>query len=62
MDLVLFDLKEIDPGRHRDVTGQDNETILGNLLLADPNPRMALAQLRQEHYIRGLEERTAAET
>jgi pyruvate formate lyase activating enzyme len=33
VDLVLFDLKEIDPGEHRAFTGQGNETILDALLL-----------------------------
>jgi pyruvate formate lyase activating enzyme len=32
-DLVLYDLKEIDPQRHKDFTGQSNEVILKNLLL-----------------------------
>ena len=32
-DLVLFDLKEIEPGRHREFTGQSNRRILENLLL-----------------------------
>jgi pyruvate formate lyase activating enzyme len=32
-DLVLYDLKEIDPKRHQDFTGQCNEVILKNLLL-----------------------------
>ncbi|MFP4343320.1 MAG: glycyl-radical enzyme activating protein [Anaerolineales bacterium] len=31
-DLVLFDLKEIDPQRHRDFTGASNERVLDNLL------------------------------
>lgn len=31
-DLVLFDLKEIEPGRHAALTGQDNRRILRNLL------------------------------
>ncbi|MBN1375400.1 MAG: hypothetical protein JXA01_04525, partial [Dehalococcoidia bacterium] len=33
MDLILFDLKEIDPALHREFTGQDNRRILDNLLL-----------------------------
>jgi pyruvate formate lyase activating enzyme len=32
VDLVLFDLKEIDPDRHRTFTGQDNVAILEALL------------------------------
>jgi pyruvate formate lyase activating enzyme len=32
-DLVLYDLKEIDPERHRKFTGQSNERIFANLLL-----------------------------
>jgi pyruvate formate lyase activating enzyme len=32
VDLVLFDLKEFDPGRHRAFTGQDNEIIFAALL------------------------------
>lgn len=31
-DLVLYDLKEIDPHRHKNFTGQSNEVILRNLL------------------------------
>jgi pyruvate formate lyase activating enzyme len=31
-DLILYDLKEIDPERHREYTGQDNRRILDNLL------------------------------
>lgn len=31
VDLILFDLKEIDPERHRRFTGVDNERILTNL-------------------------------
>lgn len=31
-DLVLFDLKETDPEKHRGWTGQDNRRILDNLL------------------------------
>ena len=30
-DLFLYDLKETDPGRHRQATGVDLEPILGNL-------------------------------
>ena len=30
-DLVLYDLKEIDPVRHQEFTGQDNARILANL-------------------------------
>jgi pyruvate formate lyase activating enzyme len=33
-DLVLFDLKEIDPEKHRQFTGQPNQRILENLLIA----------------------------
>lgn len=32
-DMVLFDIKEIDPVWHRELTGQDNRRILENLLL-----------------------------
>jgi len=32
IDLVLYDLKEIDPDKHKVFTGQSNETILRNLL------------------------------
>ncbi len=32
-DVVLFDLKEIDPAKHRALTGADNRRILDNLLL-----------------------------
>ncbi len=32
-DLILFDLKEIDPERHRTFTGQGNRQIMNNLLL-----------------------------
>ena len=31
-DMILFDLKEIDPQRHRQFAGQDNSIILDNLL------------------------------
>jgi pyruvate formate lyase activating enzyme len=31
-DMILFDLKEIDPQRHRQFAGQDNRIILDNLL------------------------------
>jgi pyruvate formate lyase activating enzyme len=31
-DLVLYDLKEIDPNRHTDFTGQSNSRILDNLI------------------------------
>jgi pyruvate formate lyase activating enzyme len=32
-DLILYDLKEIDPQRHKAFTGQSNEVILRNLLV-----------------------------
>jgi len=32
-DIILYDLKEIDPERHREFTGRDNGRILSNLLL-----------------------------
>lgn len=32
-DVILYDLKEIDPARHRALTGHDNRRILENLLL-----------------------------
>jgi len=32
-DLMLFDIKEIDPALHKEFTGQDNRRILDNLLL-----------------------------
>ena len=31
-DVLLFDVKEMDPNRHRQLTGADNELILDNLL------------------------------
>lgn len=31
-DLVLFDLKHMDPDKHKEVTGQDNQRILKNIL------------------------------
>ena len=31
VDLVLFDIKAVDPGLHRRLTGRDNTTILANL-------------------------------
>jgi pyruvate formate lyase activating enzyme len=31
-DMILFDLKEIDPERHRQFTGQDNRVIVDNLI------------------------------
>ena len=31
VDLVLYDIKQMDPARHRDLTGQGNERILENL-------------------------------
>jgi pyruvate formate lyase activating enzyme len=31
-DLILYDLKEIDPEKHRQYTGQDNRRILENLI------------------------------
>ena len=34
-DLILFDIKETDPERHRRFTGADNGLILGNLAAAD---------------------------
>jgi pyruvate formate lyase activating enzyme len=47
VDLVLFDLKEIDPEKHRAFTGQRNEAILDRLLfvrdvLADQAPTTRL--------------------
>jgi pyruvate formate lyase activating enzyme len=32
VDLLLYDIKEIDPAKHREFTGRPNETILGNLM------------------------------
>jgi len=32
-DMILYDIKEIDTARHRELTGQDNHRILDNLLL-----------------------------
>jgi len=32
-DLILYDIKEIDPEKHRQFTGQSNEKVLGNLKL-----------------------------
>jgi pyruvate formate lyase activating enzyme len=40
-DLVLYDLKEIDPDRHKIFTGQSNDRILQNII--------ALARLVREH-------------
>jgi len=34
-DLILFDLKYMDPRRHRDITGVGNDLILGNLTALD---------------------------
>jgi pyruvate formate lyase activating enzyme len=31
VDLFLFDVKHLDPGQHRALTGRDNQEILGNL-------------------------------
>ena len=31
MNLLLWDLKEADPGRHRAFTGRDNQLVLENL-------------------------------
>jgi pyruvate formate lyase activating enzyme len=45
-DLVLFDVKEIDPARHKEWTGVDNRRILNNLLFVrdfvSANPGTAL--------------------
>jgi len=46
VDLVLFDLKEIDPHKHREFTGQDNEQILGNLLLVRDHVAKAAGRTR----------------
>jgi pyruvate formate lyase activating enzyme len=49
-DLVLYDLKEIDPERHVRFTGQPNERILGNLVaLAE---QMRQNQLPAELWVR----------
>jgi len=41
VDLLHFDLKHVDPVRHRDLTGRSNESILGNLakVLSIKEPR-----------------------
>lgn len=39
-DMVLYDIKEIDPARHRELTGQDNHRILNNLMLVRDHIRM----------------------
>ena len=49
-DLVLYDLKEIDPDRHARFTGQSNERILANLL--DLAARMRAGSLPAELWIR----------
>jgi len=46
-DVVLFDIKEIDPEKHRTYTGQDNRRIFENLLyvrdyIAKANPQKVL--------------------
>jgi pyruvate formate lyase activating enzyme len=49
-DLVLYDLKEIDPRRHARFTGQSNERILANLL--DVAERMRAGLVSAELWIR----------
>ena len=49
-DLVLYDLKEIDPGRHRAFTGRSNALILDNLQAI--RTRMAAGAAPQELWIR----------
>jgi len=40
IDLFLFDVKVVDPARHRDLTGVDNALVLANLAyLAESRPR-----------------------
>lgn len=46
VDLFLFDLKVVDPARHRDLTGVDNNLILANLrLLAGRAPNKIVLRL-----------------
>jgi pyruvate formate lyase activating enzyme len=49
-DLVLYDLKEIDPETHARFTGRSNERILGNLL--ELGQAMRGGELRGELWIR----------
>jgi pyruvate formate lyase activating enzyme len=49
-DLVLYDIKEIDPDRHARLTGQSNERILANLI--DLAARMRAGSLPSELWIR----------
>lgn len=49
-DLVLYDLKEIDPDRHRTFTGRSNALILDNLQAI--RTRMAAGATPQELWIR----------
>ena len=59
-DLFLFDIKELDPVRHRKMTGVDNAPILSNLrLLNQLRKRIILRcpiipdkNFRQEHFVR----------
>jgi pyruvate formate lyase activating enzyme len=60
-DLVLYDLKEIDPVRHRAFTGRGNAQILDNLRTI--HARMAFGDAPQELWIRTpvIPQATAAE-
>jgi pyruvate formate lyase activating enzyme len=49
-DLILYDVKEIDPGRHARFTGRSNERILANLV--DLAARMRAGFLPSELWIR----------
>lgn len=49
-DLLLYDLKEIDPGRHARFTGRSNERILANLV--DLAAHMRAGSLPSELWIR----------
>jgi len=61
-DLVLYDLKEIDPNRHRRFTGRANSTILENLMAI--GRRMAAGGPPGELWVRTpvIPEATATET
>jgi pyruvate formate lyase activating enzyme len=47
VDLLQFDLKHMDPGRHRELTGQSNDLILGNLkrVLTVKSPRDVIIRI-----------------
>lgn len=58
-DMVLYDIKELDPALHRAFTGQDNHLILNNLMSLDrAGARIVLRcpiipgkNLRDEHFL-----------